>query len=119
MLSLDLPWPPSVNHYWIMTVRGKRPVKILGAKGREFREKVQQIVGDRPPFEGRLAVSISASPPDRRKRDLDNLLKATFDAMEHAGVYIDDSQIDSIIIDRGPVVKGGHLKVRLSDLEKS
>jgi crossover junction endodeoxyribonuclease RusA len=60
-----------------------------------------------------LAVHITACPPDNRRRDLDNLLKATLDAMQHAGLYDDDSQIDSLKITRGPVEKPGCLRITL------
>lgn len=51
----------------------------------------------------RMKVALVLSPPDKRKRDLDNYLKATLDAMTHAGVFVDDSQIDALSIERGEV----------------
>jgi crossover junction endodeoxyribonuclease RusA len=58
-------------------------------------------------LEGRLAVHITLFPPDRRKRDVDNILKALLDACEHAGCYESDSQIDELHITRQEVKKGG------------
>jgi crossover junction endodeoxyribonuclease RusA len=58
-------------------------------------------------LEGRLAVHITLFPPDRRKRDVDNILKALLDACEHAGCYESDSQIDELHIVRREVKKGG------------
>jgi len=58
-------------------------------------------------LEGRLAVHITLFPPDRRKRDVDNILKALLDACEHAGCYESDSQIDELHIVRQEVKKGG------------
>jgi crossover junction endodeoxyribonuclease RusA len=54
----------------------------------------------------RLSVSILAYPPDRRKRDLDNVLKSLLDALMHAGVYSDDSQIDKLTISRNKPLDG-------------
>jgi crossover junction endodeoxyribonuclease RusA len=90
-----LPWPPSVNSYW-RTYQGRM---IISREGREFRKKV---MGLRPPQFGsqRLSVRVLAYPPDRRRRDLDNLLKALCDSLCHAGAYDDDSQIDEIVIRR-------------------
>ncbi|MEY4713325.1 MAG: hypothetical protein RIS88_2775 [Pseudomonadota bacterium] len=56
--------------------------------------------------------------PDRRRRDLDNTLKATQDAMTHAGIWDDDSQIDDLRIVRkrdaaGRLQLGGMLVIRL------
>ena len=55
-------------------------------------------------------------PPDRRRRDLDNVQKAIFDALEQAGVYENDSQIDHIDIKRGDVVPGGKLIIHLAEV---
>jgi crossover junction endodeoxyribonuclease RusA len=45
--------------------------------------------------------------PDRRKRDLSNLIKAMEDAMTQAGVWGDDSQIDYLTIIRLAVASDG------------
>lgn len=42
-------------------------------------------------LDGRLGYCMHIAPPDRRKRDEDNLKKIVFDALEHAGVVKDDS----------------------------
>ena len=52
-------------------------------------------------------------PPDRRKRDIDGYLKALLDSLTHAGVWLDDEQVDSIYITRGEVVKGGKAVVEI------
>jgi len=54
---------------------------------------------------------MDAFPPDRRRRDLDNLLKSVLDALEHAGLYADDSQIDLLVTRRRMLVSGGKLIV--------
>jgi crossover junction endodeoxyribonuclease RusA len=58
-------------------------------------------------FEGRLSVTVDIYPPDRRKRDLDNVLKALFDGITHAGVWEDDSQIDELHVYRRDRVEHG------------
>ena len=113
-LEITLPWPPSVNHYW----RHVGARTLISKAGRQYREDVGAAVlearasGWDVPVLGRLAVTILVRPPDKRRRDLDNLLKAPLDALEAAGVYDDDSQIDSLEIRRGEVgVCGGWLVV--------
>ena len=112
MASLTLPWPPSVNHYWLRNRNGSIRVSAAGVSFRQevwLRCRQERISG----LTGRLYVSIEAFPPDARRRDLDNILKATLDALQHGGVYKDDSQIDKLLIVRSPSVKGGLLRVNI------
>lgn len=98
-LLLRLPWPPSVNHYW-RVFRGRA---IVSAEGREYRRRMTFLALEQgliEPLLGRLAVRLDVFPPDRKRRDLDNLLKAVLDGLRTAGVYRDDSQIDRLSVDR-------------------
>lgn len=114
-MEFELPWPPSVNHYWCHT----KTNTYIGKKGKEYRRAVcTLLMGGPPPILGRVGVSIVAFMPDRRRRDLDNLLKAIQDSLGHAGVYKDDSQIDDLHIVRGHVIPGGKLHVSITVLEK-
>lgn len=109
--EIDLPFPPSMNHYWRRV--GART--IISRAGREFREEVIRLTrgGSRGTLDGPISITIEAHPPDRRRRDLDNLLKAPLDAMAHAGLYLDDHQIEEIHLYRRPCCKDGKLVVSL------
>ena len=113
--SLQLPWPPTVNTYW----RRVGNMTKISAKGRAFRAAVIEIVKrlrvDK--LDGRLAVHIVANPPDRRRRDLDNLPKALLDALQHAGLYDDDGQIDWLLIERGERKPPGCLEVEVREIQ--
>src|SRR5882757_4201655 len=98
MLQFNLPYPPSVNHYYLRTKSGV----VINAKGKAYRELIyytlRQCIGidkksSQMPLNGDLRVEILIYPPDARKRDMDNIKKALFDALQHAGLYKDDSQI--------------------------
>ena len=104
-IQLELPYPPSVNHYWGQAGNHR----FIGKKGKEFRERVMDAVNEAKiqALEGRLAVHVALYPPDRRKRDIDNVLKSLLDACEHAGCYENDSQIDELHIIRRDVIKDG------------
>lgn len=115
MIEFTLPWPPSVNTYW----RNFNGRMIISAKGREYREEV----GDQMTLQGKVArytkplrVVIEAWRPDKRRRDLDNLLKATLDGLAHAGVFDDDSQIVDLRIYWAPDI-GGMLKIKIEEIE--
>jgi len=116
--TLVLPWPPSVNAYYRSVNRGRLAGRVLiSERGRAYRAEVQAIVERRGmnPMQGRLTVHITANPPDRRRRDLDNLLKATLDSIVHGGVIQDDSLIDHLTIVRGPTTEGGSISVNIKD----
>jgi len=112
-MLITLPYPPSVNHYY----RRVGPRTLISREGRTFRKNVCALLGGngprQPPYGGRIALAMDAFPPDRRRRDLDNLLKCTQDSLAHAGVFEDDSQIDLLSIRRRQVIKGGRLDVRI------
>lgn len=61
--------------------------------------------------EGRLAVFIALYAPTRRSYDIDNRIKSTLDALQCAGVFDDDEQVDVLWVMRKEVVKGGMAKV--------
>ena len=113
-MHLELPYPPSVNHYWGQS--GNR--RFIGKKGVAFRAAVvaafENSKGNM--IEGRLAVHIELYPPDRRKRDIDNVLKALLDACEHAGCYENDSLIDELHIIRKDVIKDGACNIAILSL---
>jgi crossover junction endodeoxyribonuclease RusA len=114
MITLKLPDPPSVHHDWGQV--GSR--KFLGKKGKEFREAVFLCVlnARKGPLNGRLEVKVYLYPPDKRKRDVDNVLKSLLDALVHARVYENDSQIDKLYVERMEVVKGGSCEVTIDQL---
>lgn len=61
----------------------------------------------RTPLSARLMVSIVLSPPNRRKFDIDNRVKQTLDALQRAGLFEDDEQIDHLTVTRAGIVRGG------------
>ena len=81
MVEFDLPWPPSVNHYY----RHVGPRVLISRDGRKYREVVAGIVrqSGAQMFTGPIAMHGVFYPPDRRRRDLDNVGgKALIDALQ-------------------------------------
>lgn len=115
-IRLTLPWPPTANNLFA-TVRTRQGVerRVLTGEGRNYRRAVHWIANSIRPrrITGCVAVVITAFPPDRKRRDIDNLLKAPLDALKFAGIYVDDSYIDDVHIVRGPVRGEGLLEVEI------
>lgn len=116
-IRLVLQYPPSINHYWEhKAVRSRRTrrwvvLKYLSQRAREFRRHVIEAVIEQlkraPQLRDRLAVEVHEfyGPVDEahddrtsQSQDIDNCLKPLFDAMEHAKVYTNDSQIDQLLV---------------------
>jgi crossover junction endodeoxyribonuclease RusA len=109
-----------VNRYWRHPNSGPLAGRtLISQEGRQYRKLVGDCVAwARSPSVGaqHVKVDIEACMPDRRKRDLDNLPKALFDALTHAGLWHDDGQVDDYRVWRSPVM-GGRVIVRVELLE--
>jgi len=117
MLILDLPFPPSVNHYYRSPTRGALAGRhLISQAGRTYRAQVKADVQrvTLTPVTGRLAVHVDAFPPDNRRRDLDNIGKALLDALVHAGVITDDGDIDQYSVTRKSKAPNGRVRVFVS-----
>lgn len=81
---------------------------LLSADGRAYALKVSNALpaGRVTPLTGRLAVDVDLFPPATlagKKWDIANREKVLFDALTKCGVWVDDEQIDQIIIVRNGV----------------
>lgn len=116
ILSCEMPTtPPSVNHYWgVRAVKGIAQ-QYLTKEAKSFRQLVALYVKNKP-TDKRLMIDVEFCFTDRRRRDIDNYLKALLDALVKAGLCVDDEQFDVIQVKRGEVVKGGLTKVKVYEL---
>lgn len=118
-----LPMPPSVNHYWGKSVKsggGRKYVHVyLTARGKEFRAAVVGYVASLNSIrthQGRIKAVVTLHGATKRNYDVDNFMKGIGDALTHARVYRDDSQIDELVVKRGEIIKGGQVDVELYEL---
>jgi len=112
ILDAEIPLsPPSVNTYW--RANGKR--RFITPKGVKFKQDmgywVKPVMSDK-----RLKCEMTLSMPTRRRFDIDNFTKAIFDSLVQNGLCLDDEQFDELHIKRGKVVKGGLIKIKVTEL---
>lgn len=129
-MRLVLPYPPSVNGTWQFT--GKTTTREDGtkAKGKAYlTEKVKKYrksvldalwlqTKKLETFKGQVSVDILAYAPDKRIRDIDNIVKAVFDSLTHANIWMDDQYVRRHTVEFSTrIVKGGALIVRVLPFE--
>ena len=101
-----LPMPPTVNEAWHAVPGG---TKALTAEHRAFRSTVMGIVhgaqraGNWMTLLGRLRLTVKLCYCDRRATDIDNRLKPLQDALQAAGAFKNDSQIDELHVVRAVI----------------
>ncbi len=83
---------PKTNRY-IRRRGGKvfKPPRVKNWEVRALWEIKQQYRGK--PIEDKVSVDITLTLPNRRKRDIDNMLKSLWDVLEKAGVIKNDNLI--------------------------
>lgn len=117
-MRIELPWPDSSlapnrknGRHWGAVHSAK--VKRL-ADARLLTLAAMRQAGYIPPT-GLLALTLTFCAPDRRRRDLDNLLaalKADFDGVAQA-LGVDDQLFEPLTLRRGDPVKGGCVVVEV------
>jgi len=105
--------PAEMRTTWAPFAGSEQPVAVL-CEIRDAAATLLRAKGVRP-MTGRLAVAIEVFPPDQRRRDLDNLLKAIGDSLQHGGAFPDDSQIVWLLIEKAQVVPNGKVMVRITE----
>ena len=113
----ELPYPPSVNHIYMPVKRGKKRGYALNEKAAAYRNDVILTIGKGfTTITTPIRVLVELFMPDNRKRDLDNLGKALFDAMTYAGVWKDDSLIHDLRIIRRGIKPNGQAIVTVMQI---
>jgi crossover junction endodeoxyribonuclease RusA len=93
-IQLSIPYPPSANRLWVRARVGMRKSDAYTAW---ISEAAWSIKSQRPgKISGPYKISIHASRPDKRVRDLDNILKPISDALQVAGVIANDSDCEML-----------------------
>lgn len=118
MLTLRLPYPPTGNKAVRHTRQGHH---YATDEVKHYQAMVRHIVraeGVLRPYIGPVAVVMEWAPPDRRKRDFDNVWKTLGDALTKAGIWLDDSQVFDFQAIRKANVKGGSVVVTVQSIQE-
>jgi crossover junction endodeoxyribonuclease RusA len=95
LLSIFLPFPPSVNNLFSTAKHGKRFITPRYKKWRA--EALQLIMVARiKQISGHVNVRVALSPPTKARRDVDNYSKALLDALVAGHVLAYDSQVQEL-----------------------
>jgi Holliday junction resolvase RusA-like endonuclease len=136
-IKLELPFPPSVNHYktvgaLVKTKSGKMYQKRVNSKDTTAYFYEVYMIGKRLHawkgtkffHDATIAIGMTAYlyPPKRiaqRRWDLDNRLKVLCDSLIHARIIADDSQITRLYVEKmGILDANGKVLVDLYELNK-
>ena len=112
-VEFDVGWPPSVNRYY----RHVGYQVLISREGRKYRMMTVSRLGGRfAKLTGDVAFRAECYPPDRRRRDLDNILKSLQDSIVHAGVLADDCQIKLLHLEMKDPIPEGLVHVHITPL---
>jgi crossover junction endodeoxyribonuclease RusA len=116
-MTLELPFPPTGNHYKRLKVINGRPHWYLTKAAKAFHKEVwAATVGGERFGTARLRVTVILHAPDGRAYDIDNRAKVLLDALQAAGVYQNDRQIDELLQYRGEPGKAAKVVVRIEPI---
>jgi crossover junction endodeoxyribonuclease RusA len=115
-VEFTLPWPPSINNYY---GRNKKKVYLKPSVRKYFETAIFEMfiqTGKPDKFYGKLKVLRDIYPPDKRRRDEDNIVKALNDVLMRANLIVDDSQIIKAANVKHKPKKPGYIKITLEEI---
>ena len=117
-VKLTIPWPPSINNYY---GHNKYGGTYLKPHVRTYLEYVPWLIkkqADGTKFDKRAEITKTWCPPDKRRRDEDDHLKALNDSLTKSGVIKDDSyrELKYGASDWIAPQKPGHVKITLEEI---
>jgi len=117
MIVLKLPYPPSINVYWLAS--GHR--RYISKRGMLFKQAVADYVQEynTPKLgDAKVEVFIYIYPRSKKLMDIDNCAKPVLDACQDAGIFDNDVQVEALHIYRGKPRKGGGVTVLIDELTR-
>lgn len=94
VITIDLPFPVSVNRIWRSgqgkTYRSEPYLRWITQANGHWLEQKPKLKIKR--IDGLYTLHVVYCPPDKRSRDLDNLVKCLNDFAQGAGIVLNDAQ---------------------------
>ena len=130
-ITLELPWPPSVNHYkkvggLIRTTNGRLYQQRTNTDATkkfyfDVYVKSKMVMGLEWVKSSRSTtiayeIYVYLYPPNKRRYDLDNGLKVLLDGLVRAHVINDDSQITRLTVEKCPMIPQGQVTVIIREI---
>lgn len=130
-IRLELPWPPSVNHYKkvgaiVKTKTGKLYQQRLNTdETKTFYFQVYMKAKPIPCVEGTkfrlrddidIELVVRLHPPHNKRYDIDNRLKVLLDSLVHANIISDDSQITRLFVEKLDMIPEGKAIITLREI---
>lgn len=119
MIFFHAPFPPTANNYW--RIARNQVYKTSVARGYQEQLAASLWAHRDEKIEGPVSVALQFFYPDKRRRDLDNLLKVLLDALTGAGIWQDDSQvkhIEATVATNQSEDRRGLVHIHIEELEK-
>lgn len=129
MIELELPYPPTINHYkrigrTVLTKTGKSyqqrvntdETKLFYYEVWVIIKNIKAIKQIPMPIDSTISLEVYLYPPDKRKRDIDNPIKPLLDSLVKGGFIKDDSQVSRLLIERRSIIDKGKVIVRIQEL---
>lgn len=102
-ITIDLPFPPSVNAVWRSTAQFGRVLKseeyrswLKLAGGYWMQQRGKQEIKH---IDGSYKLEITLTPPDKRRRDLGNYEKALSDFCQEVGIVNNDCLCEKLSLE--------------------
>lgn len=96
MNKLILTMPPSVNHMYVNAYTKRKTMRVLSSIAKDWKidciqtTKIWMVENQWTTATEKVILNLYYYFPDKRKRDTHNTLKLMLDALEEAGLYIND-----------------------------
>lgn len=115
-ITFDIPWPPSINHYYH---RARRST-FLSQRAKAYRKEVWVCAAKAFALWNTskvLTINIRLhAPKNVRVYDVDNFNKAILDALQGV-VYKNDKQITVLVVEKREACIGGKAQVTIRETE--